>query len=104
MANENNSQKNAGNDNKKNVTTGAGIFPLGKINFILMAVCLVLIILGFLLMIGSSNTGSTFNYDIFASRRTVVGPFIAFIGFILMAFAIIYKGKDKKNDDNENKD
>ena len=69
--------------------------PLGKINFILMAVCLLLIIVGFVMMSGSANVGDKFNYDIFESRRTVVGPFIAFMGFVLLAFAIIYKKKDK---------
>lgn len=67
--------------------------PLGKINFILVAVCLLLIVVGFALMGGSANEGDTFNYDIFNSTRTVVGPFIAFAGFVLMAFAIIFKKK-----------
>lgn len=67
--------------------------PLGKINFILVAVCLLLIVVGFTLMGGSANDGDTFNYDIFNSTRTVVGPFIAFAGFVLMAFAIIFKKK-----------
>ena len=29
--------------------------------------------------------------DIFSTRRIVVGPTIAFLGFLLMAFAIIVK-------------
>ncbi len=73
--------------------------PLGKINFILMAVCTLLIVVGFYLMAGSANEGETFNYDIFEPSRTVVGPFIAFAGFVLMAFAIIYKKKNKNNDE-----
>lgn len=72
--------------------------PLGKINFILMAVCAVLIIVGFFLMAGSANEGDTFNYDIFNSTRTVVGPMIAFAGFVLMAFAIIFRKKDKNEE------
>lgn len=75
--------------------------PLGKINFILMAACALLIVVGFFLMTGSANEGETFNYDIFESSRTVVGPFIAFAGFVLMAFAIIFKKKNKDDELNQ---
>lgn len=68
-------------------------FPLQKINFILIGVCLLLIIVGFLLMSGSPNTGDTWNADIFSSRRTVVGPTVAFLGFVLMIPAIIIRKK-----------
>ena len=47
-------------------------FPLRKINFILMAVFGLMIVLGFILMAGSSN-GEEFNPDIFSTRRIVVG-------------------------------
>lgn len=81
-------------DPKQVASQQAGM-PLGKINFILMGVCLLLIVVGFVLMSGSANEGDTFNADIFNSMRTSVGPFISFLGFVLMAFAIIYKKKDK---------
>lgn len=71
-------------------------FPLVKINFIMMAVSALLIIVGFLLMLGGSSSGDEFNPDIFSTRRIAVGPTIAFIGFLAMAFAIIYRPKDKK--------
>ena len=67
--------------------------PLGKINYIMMAVCLVLIVIGLCLMAGSANQGDTFNYDIFNSTRTTVGPMIALLGFVLMAPAILYRKK-----------
>lgn len=68
-------------------------FPLTKINFVLMAVCGLLIVVGFLLMLGGANDGAQFNDDIFSTRRVVVGPALSFIGFVAMAFAIIYKKK-----------
>lgn len=74
-------------------------YPLGKINFIMMGICLLLIIIGFWLMTGSANTGETFNKDIFESSRVTTGPIIAFLGFVLMAFAIIYRKKDKTPDE-----
>lgn len=67
-----------------------------KANLLMMAGCLLLIILGFILMSGGSSTVEQFNPDIFSTRRIVVGPTIAFLGFLLMAFAIIYTPKRKK--------
>ena len=68
-------------------------FPLAKINFLLMMVCGLLIVVGFLLMLGGSNDGAEFNNDIFGFRRVVVGPTMAFIGFVAMGVAIIFKKK-----------
>ena len=75
-------------------------YPLGKINFILMGICLLLIIIGFWLMTGSANVGDKFNKDLFESSRVTTGPIIAFLGFVLMAFAIIYRKKDNNIDNN----
>ena len=80
-------------DNKKENL----IFPLGKVNMLLMAVCLMLIVIGFWLMTGSANEGTEFSAAIFESRRTTVGPMIALLGFVLMAPAILYKGKKNKD-------
>ena len=82
---------------------GKVTYPLGKINFILMGICLLLIIIGFWLMTGSANTGDTFNKDIFESSRVTTGPILALVGFVLMAFAIIYRKKDNNNQE-ENKE
>lgn len=71
--------------------------PLNKLNYIMIGVCLFLIVVGFFLMSGSSNEGPTFNNDVFSSTRTVVAPFITFMGFILMVPAILYRGKNDKN-------
>ena len=76
-------------------------YPLTKINFILMGICLLLIIIGFWLMTGDANVGDKFNENIFESSRVTTGPIIAFLGFVLMAFAIIYRKKDKKTDNDE---
>lgn len=49
-------------------------------------------------MLGAPNGEEAFNPDIFSTRRIVVGPTIAFLGFLFMAFAIIYKKKEPKKD------
>lgn len=70
--------------------------PLVKTNFILMAISGAMIIAGFLLMLGGSSTAEEFNPDIFSTRRIVVGPTIAFLGFIFMGFGIIYRPRKNK--------
>lgn len=68
--------------------------PLMRSNFIAMAICGFLIILGFVLMTGSSSTDGVYNPDIFSTRRIVIGPAITFLGFLGMAIAIIVKPKN----------
>ncbi len=69
--------------------------PLERKNFIGMAIAGVLIVVGFLLMLGDSSTTDQFNPDIFSTRRVVIGPFIAFAGFVLMAIALILSPSTK---------
>lgn len=70
--------------------------PLTKNNFIGMAVAGLLIVVGFLLMLGGSSTPEEFNPDIFSARRIVVGPFLAFVGFVAMAVAIVIRPETEK--------
>lgn len=70
--------------------------PLGRNNFIIMAVAALMIVLGFLLMTGGSSTADAFNPDIFSTRRIVVGPAICFLGFVVMAVAVCVKPKQAK--------
>ena len=78
------------NNNHKN-------FPVGKKNLVLMAISFVLIVIGFVLMLGP-NSDQAFNPDIFSFRRITVGPMVSLFGFVFMIFAIMYKFKDKDND------
>ena len=85
----------------KNAVQQKSRLALGKVNFIMMGVCLLMIVLGFALMAGSANDGTTWNAAIFESRRIVVGPLIALLGFVLMAFAIVWRKRDKSAPDQE---
>lgn len=71
--------------------------PLMKPNFIFMAIAGVMIILGFCLMAGGATDWDSFNPDIFSTRRIVVGPTIAFLGFLFMGFGIMYSPKQKSD-------
>ena len=68
-------------------------FALDKINYILIAVGVVIIIAGLLLMTGPSSTETHFEPDIFSTRRVVVAPLVCFMGFVFMIFAIMFRGK-----------
>ena len=83
---------------KFNNTPTKQTFPLSKLNFILMGIAGAMIVLGFILMTGESSSMEQFNPDIFRTRRIVVGPTIAFLGFIFMAFGIIYRSKKEINE------
>ncbi len=59
-----------------------------------MGISAGLIVLGFLLMLGGSST-EEFNPDIFSGRRIVVGPTMAFLGFVAMGVSIIRRPKTR---------
>ena len=67
---------------------------LPKLNLILIAVSVVIIVLGFALMAGDPS-GEVYNPDIFSVRRITVGPMISLFGFVFMIFAILFRGKKK---------
>lgn len=72
--------------------------PFTRVNFYMMGACVIMIIVGFILISGGGSNDGSFNPEIFSTRRLVVGPAITFLGFLLMAFAIIYKPKTSKTD------
>ena len=72
-------------------------FALDKINFVLITIGVVIIIVGLLLMTGPSSTATHFEPDIFSTRRVVVAPLVCFVGFVFMIFAIMFRPKNKKD-------
>ena len=70
-------------------------FNLPKINAILIAISLVIIVIGFALMVGEPSGVSEYNPDIFSVRRITVGPMIALFGFFTTIFAVLYKLRKK---------
>lgn len=69
--------------------------PLVRTNFICMIIAGALIVVGFCLMVGGGGDGKTFNPEVFSTTRIVIGPMLAFLGFVGMAIAIIIKPKSK---------
>ena len=69
-------------------------FAFGKFNFILLAVGMLVVNIGFILMSGPGSTESSFNADIFSPVRVKVAPVVCFVGFVSIIYAIIHKPKD----------
>jgi len=71
-------------------------FVFGKENFIILAISIAIIIVGFWLMSGGKTTEETgFDPRIFDTRRIVIAPIVTMIGFASVVFAILKKPKGK---------
>ena len=69
-------------------------FAFDKTNFILLAISMAIVVIGFLLMVGPNSTDTAFEPDIFSVRRTKVAPVICLFGFVSMIYAVVRKPKD----------
>lgn len=79
----------------KNETNNQQDFPLGKTNYILIAIGFVVIIIGFALLSGGkSEDPNVFNPDVFSFRRITLAPIIIFLGFASIIYAILKKPRD----------
>lgn len=79
----------------KNETKNQQDFPLGKTNYILIAIGFVVIIIGFALLSGGkSEDPNVFNPDVFSFRRITLAPIIIFLGFASIIYAILKKPRD----------
>lgn len=71
--------------------------PFDKVNFILLAVGMAVVILGFILMSGGGSTEQTFNPEVFSTMRIKVASVVCFVGFVSIIYAIIRKPKDNNS-------
>ena len=74
-------------------------FAFGSMNFILLAVGMLVVVIGFVLMGGDSSTDTAFNPDIFSVRRTKVAPIVCLIGFMSMVYAVVHRPKDNDKEE-----
>ena len=70
-------------------------FAFSKKNYILLAIGIAAIIIGFIMMGGPGSTETHFEPDIFSFRRVKLAPATCFIGFIFIIYAIMHKPKNK---------
>lgn len=76
-------------------------FAFDRVNFILLAAGMVVVIIGFLLMSGPGSTETVFNPDVFSARRIKVAPLVSLVGFLFMVYAIVRRPIDKHNNDKD---
>ena len=70
-------------------------FAFGKENYRLLLIGLVVILVGFLLMIGGgSDDPNVFSEDIFSFRRMTLAPILVLIGYAIEIYAIMKKPRD----------
>ena len=69
-------------------------FAFGRMNYILLAVGMAVVIIGFLLMSGAGSTESNYNPDIFSARRIKVAPLVCLVGFVSMIYAVVRRPKN----------
>ena len=71
-------------------------FAFGRMNYILLAVCMLVVVIGFMLMAGDGSTAEAYNADIFSARRIKVAPVVCLLGFVGMIVAVVYRPKTKE--------
>ena len=69
-------------------------FAFDKTNFILLAIGMAIVVIGFLLMAGPNSTDTVFEPDIFSVRRIKAAPVVCLLGFVSMIYAVVRKPKD----------
>ena len=69
-------------------------FAFDKVNYILLAVGMAVVVLGFLLMSGNGSTETAYDSDIFSARRIKVAPLVCLAGFVSMIYAVVRRPKE----------
>ncbi len=77
-------------------------FAFDKVNFILIAISMLVVVLGFVLMSGSGSSDTHYDPDIFSAMRIKVAPVVCFVGFVSMIYAVARKPKDGDNKGKDN--
>lgn len=81
-------------------------FAFDRTNFIMIAVSMVIVIIGFILMSGGNSDAHTFDQGIFSTMRVKVAPVVCFVGFVSLIAGIMRKPKTDEantviNEDNK---
>jgi hypothetical protein len=66
----------------------------GRTNYLIILGGVVMLIIGYLLMVGGgSDDPNVFNEEMFSTRRITVSPIVLLLGFVVVLYGIMYKGK-----------
>lgn len=65
---------------------------MSRINYIIIALSVVTLIIGFVLMSGG-KTVLEYNPEVFSFRRITLAPIVCLIGFVMVIVGIMYRPK-----------
>lgn len=71
------------------------LFAFSRTNFVLLAIGMAAVVIGYCLMSGPGSTETQFQPDIFSALRVKVAPACCFLGYVFMIFAVLYKGREE---------
>ncbi|MDQ3112089.1 MAG: DUF3098 domain-containing protein [Bacteroidota bacterium] len=78
-------------------TAAPASFAFGKDNYIFMLAGVIVLVIGYVLMVGGgSDTPETFNPAIFDTQRVTIAPVTLLIGFGIVLFGIMKKPKTQE--------
>ena len=81
--------------NNKKEEQGNMVFAFNKTNYTILIAGLLILIIGFLLMVGGgSDDPEVFSDAIFGFRRLTLAPILILLGYMIEIFAIMYRPKD----------
>ena len=69
-------------------------FAFDKVNYLLLAIGMAVVVIGFLLMSGPGSSETAYEPDIFSTRRIKVAPLVCLVGFVSMIYAVVRRPKD----------
>lgn len=69
-------------------------YAFGRTNFIMLAIGMCIVIIGFILMGCAPSTTDRFNPEVFAAVHIKVAPVVCFVGYIFMIAGVIYQKKE----------
>jgi drug/metabolite transporter (DMT)-like permease len=71
-------------------------FAFGKENYRILIIGVVIVVIGYLLMIGGgSDDPNQFHADeIFSTRRVTIAPIVILAGFVVVLYGIMKKSKE----------
>lgn len=70
-----------------------------KTNYVLIAIGMLIVIVGFVLMSGGESTDTFFDESIFNFRRIRLAPVVSLLGFLSIIYGIMRKPKEVKSED-----
>ena len=76
-------------------------FAFDRVNYILLAAGMAVVIIGFLLMSGPGSNETAYNPDIFSIRRIKVAPVVCLLGFVSMIYAVVRRPKTDATEEKE---